>query len=163
VAHRFQPTPDLRTSIKKQSLNHTLPRRIKSDSRLSRIATLTSRFASKKLVSSAYCCDISIANRRVQPFKDLLAIHGIPSRLIPSSRNAAAGENSASGLSGWRFGYCRRTALDAFRQALRDHGYIEGQNILIETRHEGRDLDRLPEHAAEFGRAKAPSFCGGYD
>ena len=53
--------------------------------------------------------------------------------------------------------------LDAFRQALRHHGYIEGQNILIETHHEGRDLDRLPEHAAEFGRAKAPSFCGGYD
>ena len=40
--------------------------------------------------------------------------------------------------------------MDAFRQALRDHGYIEGQNILIETRHEGRDLDRLPEHAAEL-------------
>jgi len=50
VAHRFQPTPDLRTSIKKQSLNPALPRRIKSDTRLSRIATLTSRFVSKKLV-----------------------------------------------------------------------------------------------------------------
>ena len=48
--------------------------------------------------------------------------------------------------------------LDAFRQALRDHGYIEGQNILIETRHEGRDLDRLPEHAAELVGQKPEVF-----
>jgi len=48
--------------------------------------------------------------------------------------------------------------LDAFRQALRDHGYIEGQNILIETRHEGRDLDRLPEHAAELVGQKPQVF-----
>jgi len=41
--------------------------------------------------------------------------------------------------------------LEAFRQALRAYGYIEGQNILIETRHESRDLDeRLPPDAAEL-------------
>ena len=40
--------------------------------------------------------------------------------------------------------------LEAFRQALRGYGYIEGQNIIIETRHEGRNLERLPEHAAEL-------------
>ena len=39
-----------------------------------------------------------------------------------------------------------------------DHGYIEGQNILIETRHEGRDLDRLPEHAAELVGQKPQVF-----
>ena len=97
----------------------------------------------------------------MQPFKALLAVHGIPSRLIPSSQSAAASENPASGLSGWLAGVSATAAaprLDAFRQALRDHGYIEGQNILIETRHEGRDLDRLPEHAAELVGQKPEVF-----
>jgi len=40
--------------------------------------------------------------------------------------------------------------LEAFRQALHAYGYIEGQNILIETRHEGRNLERVPEYAAEL-------------
>ena len=42
--------------------------------------------------------------------------------------------------------------LDAFRQGLRDLGYVEGQSIQIEYRHESLDLKRLPEHAAELVR-----------
>jgi putative tryptophan/tyrosine transport system substrate-binding protein len=42
--------------------------------------------------------------------------------------------------------------LSAFRRGLRDLGYVEGQNILIEYRHESQDLQRLPEHAAELVR-----------
>jgi putative ABC transport system substrate-binding protein len=42
--------------------------------------------------------------------------------------------------------------LEAFRQGLRDLGYVEGQNILIEYRHESLDLDRLPSLAAELVR-----------
>jgi putative ABC transport system substrate-binding protein len=48
--------------------------------------------------------------------------------------------------------------LEAFREALRDYGYIEGQNILIETRHEGRDLERLPDEAAELVGRKPDVF-----
>ena len=48
--------------------------------------------------------------------------------------------------------------LEAFRQALRGYGYMEGQNILIETRHEGRDLDRLPDEAAELVGRKPDVF-----
>src|ERR1043166_6635293 len=40
--------------------------------------------------------------------------------------------------------------LEAFRQGLRDLGYIEGQNIVIEYRHEGKGFERLPELAAEL-------------
>jgi putative tryptophan/tyrosine transport system substrate-binding protein len=40
--------------------------------------------------------------------------------------------------------------LEAFRQALRAYGYIEGQNIHIETRYEGSNLERLSEHAADL-------------
>ena len=40
--------------------------------------------------------------------------------------------------------------LQAFRQGLLDLGYIEGQNIIIEYRHEGSGFGRLPELAAEL-------------
>jgi len=42
--------------------------------------------------------------------------------------------------------------LDEFRQGLRDLGYLEGQNILLEVRYSEGLLDRLPELAAEFVR-----------
>jgi putative ABC transport system substrate-binding protein len=44
--------------------------------------------------------------------------------------------------------------LEAFRQGLRERGYIEGQNILIDYRHEGRGFEKLPELAAELIRLK---------
>lgn len=40
--------------------------------------------------------------------------------------------------------------IEAFRQGLRDLGYIEGQNVAIEYRYEPRDFDRLPQMAAEL-------------
>src|SRR5215510_11571158 len=46
------------------------------------------------------------------------------------------------------------TRAEAMRLALRELGYIEGQNIAIEYRYgEGRP-DRAPEHAAELVRLK---------
>ena len=39
---------------------------------------------------------------------------------------------------------------EGIRLALRELGYIEGQNIAIEYRYAGGRLDRLPEHAAEW-------------
>jgi putative tryptophan/tyrosine transport system substrate-binding protein len=42
--------------------------------------------------------------------------------------------------------------LEAFRQGLRELGYVEGQNLLIDFRHEARDFDRLPGLAAELLR-----------
>src|SRR6266545_7576915 len=44
--------------------------------------------------------------------------------------------------------------LDAFRQGLRDLGYIEGQNITIEYRFANGRLGHLPELAAELARLK---------
>src|SRR5438552_10323488 len=39
---------------------------------------------------------------------------------------------------------------EAFRAGLRELGYNEGQNVFIAHRHEARDLERLPELAAEL-------------
>lgn len=41
-------------------------------------------------------------------------------------------------------------SLDAFRQGLRDLGYVEGQTILLEYRYADWQLDRLPALAAEL-------------
>jgi len=46
------------------------------------------------------------------------------------------------------------TAADAFRQGLRDRGYIDGKNITIEYRWAAGKSERLPGFAAELVRLK---------
>jgi putative ABC transport system substrate-binding protein len=46
------------------------------------------------------------------------------------------------------------TRAEAIRLALRERGYIEGQNIATEYRYAGGELDRFPELAAELVRLK---------
>jgi putative ABC transport system substrate-binding protein len=41
---------------------------------------------------------------------------------------------------------------DGFRQGLREAGYVEGRNIIIEARYAEGNLDRLPELARELAR-----------
>jgi putative ABC transport system substrate-binding protein len=43
---------------------------------------------------------------------------------------------------------------DAFTHGLRDHGYVEGRNLVIEQRFTGTSPDRIAEQAAELVRLK---------
>src|SRR5262245_54247751 len=59
----------------------------------------------------------------------------------------------------YRIGYLSNTdpagesaRVEAIRRALRDLGYIEGQNIAIEYRYGEGKIDRVPELVAEFMR-----------
>ena len=50
--------------------------------------------------------------------------------------------------------------LQAFRQGLREFGYVEGRDVIIEYRHEDRSLDRLPTLAAELVAMKPDVLVG---
>src|SRR5215208_2516929 len=63
----------------------------------------------------------------------------------PIPRIAYLGGSSSSASS---------TRVDSFRQGLRELGYVEGKNIVIEWRYADGKSDRLPGLAAELVRLK---------
>jgi putative ABC transport system substrate-binding protein len=54
-----------------------------------------------------------------------------------------------------------RVLLDAFRQGLRERGYVEGQNIVIEYRAADGKLERFPTLATELVRLKVDLIVAG--
>jgi putative ABC transport system substrate-binding protein len=69
--------------------------------------------------------------------------------------------NEAQPLKQVRIGYLSsippadtQDAIDAFRTKLRALGYIEGQNLLIESRHAEGRFERLPQLAADLVRLR---------
>ena len=57
-------------------------------------------------------------------------------------------------VSGFRTDTDFIRSLDSFRQGLRDLGYVEGKNIVLEYRYAERKLDRSPSLAAELVQLK---------
>ena len=54
-----------------------------------------------------------------------------------------------------------RISLNAFRQGLRERGYVEGQNIVIEYRSADGKIERLPGLAIELARLKVDLIIAG--
>jgi len=53
------------------------------------------------------------------------------------------------------------TRTEAFRQGLREHGYVEGKNVVIESRFAEGNLDRVPQIVAELVRLKVDVIVTG--
>ena len=93
----------------------------------------------------------------------LRPIFWIPVCAILLSLGARADAQQANKIS--RVGYLAAVSaaadaprLKAFRQGLLDLGHVEGQNIIIDYRHEAGGFERLPALAAELvGQKPAPS------
>ena len=78
-----------------------------------------------------------------------LCVASIPVEAQDSKSIPRLGYLSASGQDG-----NDRDRLMVFRNALRELGYSEGKNILLEYRFAEGELERLPKLAAELVRAK---------
>ena len=50
------------------------------------------------------------------------------------------------------------TRIEAFRQGLREFGYVEGKDIVIEYRNAAGKLDQVPRNAVELVRLKVDVF-----
>lgn len=87
--------------------------------------------------------------------RDLITLFGSTAIAWPLAARAQQPANIPT--VGWLVFESASGALDGFRQGLRELGYVEGQNIAIESRSpEGSD-DRLVEQIEELARLKVKS------
>ncbi|HZA53649.1 MAG TPA: ABC transporter substrate-binding protein [Candidatus Udaeobacter sp.] len=84
--------------------------------------------------------------------KKLIGIFAIALSLFPSFVLGAHSSGKIARVGLLRVDSPPRKPVDEFRQALRELGYIEGQNLKLEIRWAESKLDRLPELAAELVR-----------
>jgi len=84
---------------------------------------------------------------------------GLVIAVPPLSARASAQEYKAGKV--WRIGYLSLVSaeadaanVEAFRQGPREHGYVDGQNTVIEARHADSAGERLPGLAADLVRLK---------
>jgi hypothetical protein len=86
--------------------------------------------------------------------KASLATHGFLSGFRSSSHGAADGKSPTDRVSRWAGPNPLLERREAFRQGLRELGYIEGKNIVIEWRSGEGNSERVPALAAELVRLK---------
>ena len=85
----------------------------------------------------------------------LVAVLAVSLLAAPLAADAQqAGKVPRIGVLGLTSPSDRPPLLDAFRQRLRELGWVEGQNIVIDYRYAEGRVDRLPDLAAELVRLK---------
>jgi putative ABC transport system substrate-binding protein len=78
---------------------------------------------------------------------------------------AARAQQQAMPVVGWLSGRTRETAVRlvaAFRQGLREQGFVEGQNVAIEFRYAEGHFDRLPTLAEDLVSRRVTVIAAGY-
>jgi putative tryptophan/tyrosine transport system substrate-binding protein len=78
----------------------------------------------------------------------LLAAFWLPTRAQPPAKMTRIGYLAGVSAS------ADAPRLKAFQQGLHELGYVEGQNVVVEYRHENRELERLADFAVELVRLK---------
>lgn len=91
----------------------------------------------------------------------LCFVAGLPFALCDSVRAQQQTKVSRIGFLGATSSSANLDRVKAFRQGLREAGYIEGQNILIEYRYAEEKFDRLPGLAAELVALKVDVIVTG--
>ena len=71
-------------------------------------------------------------------------------RRLHGRSGAGAAGDASDRISPQRVGSRRDEPVTAFRQGLKEAGFVEGQNVMIEFRSADNQLDRLPALVAEF-------------
>src|SRR4029453_9801571 len=89
------------------------------------------------------------------PMKAKILVYALPVLILTTIHLAEAQQPKKVPRVGFPAADSRAPSHDAFRQGLRDLGYVEGQNILIEWRFAEDKPDRIPELAPAVVRLKA--------
>lgn len=83
-----------------------------------------------------------------------IALIASAAALWPSGANAQQPTTSVIGILNSASGGLRAEQASAFRQGLKQEGFVEKQNVTIEYRSAGNQYDRLPQLAAELIQRK---------
>jgi putative ABC transport system substrate-binding protein len=87
--------------------------------------------------------------------RDFIALIGCAAAALPfAARAQQAGRVARLGFLGATYASSWASRIEAFQAGLRDLGYVQGQNVVIESRWAEEQYDRLPALAAELVRLK---------
>ena len=107
--------------------------------------------AENSITASPISTRLSLVRGKV--FKTLILLIFM-SVLVPLAEAQQQKKVPRIGFLGAASATSQASRLDAFRQGLRELGYVEGKNIIVEYRHAEGKFERLPELSAELMRLK---------